>query len=95
MKNKEPFYTTLIGNETKPNFAFLGSDTSINEGFSLMCIGGSSQAFVDTNHSIFSLKYNLITTFTIKCVFCGIEDKIQNQGRLILSISYTKLIQHI
>jgi len=44
MKRKEPFYTTLIGNETKPDFAFLGSIPSINKGFSSICIKGSTQA---------------------------------------------------
>jgi len=44
MKSKEPFYTTLIEREMKPYFAFSGSNSSINESYSLMCIEGSSQA---------------------------------------------------
>lgn len=46
MKSKEPFYTTLIEREMKPYFAFSGSNSSINEGYSLMCIEGSTQALL-------------------------------------------------
>lgn len=71
------FQTTLTGNRTTPQNAFIGSIPSINEPYSSMCIHEPSQVYVVPNHEVltlFSIKnYNIITFYLkkefLKCIW--------------------------
>lgn len=85
MENKQPFYTTYAEDKIKPYFAFPSPITSKNEIFDL-CVPLEINRLLSCQTTAFSPhKYNIITVFLFKEHFCGIKDKIQNQGHLASS----------